>query len=173
MVIPTWQLKIVVTPVISVANHLLSADTYFKNFSHTMHPADNLQVNISYDNNTIDSLHFLNNQIQERTFTLTDDHEIVDHTIIFNLSGKNNSHSCHTDTNETVSWLLKFDLYIENFCISGVFLENNNTDEFFSDFYVGENGTRILKIKTPIYRWLLQHEDNILRSMHNLNNSAL
>jgi hypothetical protein len=170
---PTWELKIVVTPLISIANDIFSADTHFKNFSHTMYPADSLQLDIDYDGNTIDSLHFLNNQTQERRFKLADEYEKTDHAITFKLSGKNENHSYHTDTNDDVSWIFRIDLYIEQFFVSGLFLESGNADDFFSNFYLGENGTRGLKIQTPIYRWLFQHESSLLRSVVNHKNSPL
>jgi len=170
---PTWELKIVVTPLINIAKDIFSADTYLKNFSHTMYPADSLQLDIAYDNNTIDSLHFLNNQTQERSFKLADEYEKTDHAITFKLSNKNDNHSYHTDTNEDVSWILRIDLYIEQFFVSGLFLENGNADEFFSNFYLGENGIRVLKLQTPIYRWLFQHESSLLHSVVNHKNSPL
>jgi hypothetical protein len=170
---PTWELKLVVTPLISIANDIFSADTHFKNFSHTMYPADSLQLDIDYDGNTIDSLHFLNNQTQERRFKLADEYEKTDHAITFKLSGKNENHSHHTDTNDDVSWIFRIDLYIEQFFVSGLFLESGNADDFFSNFYLGENGTRVLKIQTPIYRWLFQHESSLLRSVVNHKNSPL
>jgi hypothetical protein len=156
---------------ISIANDFFSAGTHFEKFSHTMYPADDLQVGISYNDSTIDSFNFLNNNPQERIFALHDNQEIVDHTIKVTLSGKHDNHSYHTDTYEDISWVLKLDLYIENFLVCGLFLENETPDEYLSDFYIGENSTHILKIQTPIYRWLFQHEDRILRPVLGLKNS--
>jgi hypothetical protein len=156
--IPTWQLTAVVTPVIAIDEKIFSADTGYAQFSHVMHPADNLQVDIVYDENTIDSLNFLNNQMQKTTLALPDTQEITDHTLKFIISGKNDNHSYLTETKNSVSWLLKVDLYIENLAVCALTLTIEN-----GDFYIGENSTHVLEIQTPIYRWLFQHENNIIQ----------
>lgn len=165
--IPTWQLTAIVTPVIAIDNKIFSADTGYTQFSHAMHPADDLQVDIVYDKNTTDSLNFLNNQMQKITLTLPDTQEITDHTLKFIISGKNDNHSYLTETKTSVSptmqrlrtrhstWLLKIDLYIENLAICALAIENG-------DFYIGENSVHVLEIQTPIYRWLFQHENRII-----------
>ena len=130
--IPTWQLTAIVTPVIAIDNKIFSADTGYTQFSHVMHPADDLQVDIVYDKNTTDSLNFLNNQMQKIILTLPDTQEITDHTLKFIISGKNDNHSYLTETKNSVSWLLKIDLYIENLAICALAIENG-------DFYIGEN----------------------------------
>jgi hypothetical protein len=115
-----------------------------------------------YDENTIDSLNFLNNQMQKTTLALPDTQEITDHTLKFIISGKNDNHSYLTETKNSVSWLLKVDLYIENLAVCALTLTIEN-----GDFYIGENRTHVLEIQTPIYRWLFQHENNIYEKRNN------
>lgn len=156
---PTWQLKVRVTPMITIAENIFSADTHYAQFSHTMHPADTLQVDIVYDDVTLESFNFLNNQVQETIFTLDDDQTLLNHNLKFIFSGKTDNHSYHTETKEDVSWVLKFDVYIEYLPMVeypyGIF--NGIVPSI-----IGNNGTTTLQIETPIYRWLLQHSTAII-----------
>lgn len=161
--IPTWQLTVVATPVVSVNDKVLSADMWNAQFSHNMHPADDLKVEIVYNDTTVDSLKFLKNQIQKTTHTLSDTQELADHTYKFIISGKNNNHNYLTKTKDSVTWLIKLEVYLENLSVTGLLTENATIEDFWPDFYVGKNGTYTLKIQTPIYGWLLQHDDWIVK----------
>ena len=164
IVTPTWKLKVGITPFISV-NHdnIFSADAYYAKFSHGMLPADCLQVDIIYDDILLESLNCLDNQAKETTLALVDDQIITSHILKFKLSGKTDGHTYHNESNNDVSWLLRLDLYIEDLCICGLLLDHKSTNDFSSEFYMGENRTHTLQIQTPIYRWLLQHDDYILQ----------
>ena len=149
------------TPLITIAENIFSAETHYAQFSHTMHPADTLQVDIMYDDVTLESFNFLNNQAQEAIFTLDDDQILLNHNLKFIFSGKTDNHSYHTETKEDVSWVLKFDVYIEYLPMV------KDPYGIFNDIappIIGNNGTTTLKIETPIYKWLLQHSTTILNA---------
>ena len=159
--LPIWQLKVRVTPLINIADSIFPAETHYAQFSHTMHPADTLQVDIVYDDVTLESFNFLNNQAQEMIFTLTDDQTRLNHNLKFVFSGKTDNHSYHTEIKEDVSWVLKFDVYIEGLPMV------EEPYGIFNDIVppiIGNNSTTTLKIETPIYRWLLQHSNAIVRA---------
>jgi len=168
IVIPTWELTVGVTPMIGIAGSIFSAETHYSQFVPGMHAADDLQFDIVYDNTVINSLRFLNNQPQITTHTLVDDHTNTNHTLQFVLSGKNDSHSYHTNDGGDVSWILKIDLYIENLSMTDVVDEQLDCLPDAMTSYMGENGTKTLKIQTPIYRWLLTHDNTILMPYRNL-----
>ena len=141
----SWELTVVATPVISINNEIFPAEAYFEKLL-CINSADELMVDIVYDNVKLDSFNFLNNQAYKSTFLLKDDHKITDHTLEITLSGKNSSHIYADDS---VSWLIKIEVYIENLPIM---LE----DEVVK--MVGENSNTTLQLTTPIYRWLLDRD---------------
>lgn len=161
--IPTFNLNVVATPWVGIADNICSAETHYEQFSHVMHPADDLQLEIVYDDVSLESLNFPGNQSQETVFTLVDDRQNTDHVLKFIFSGKTDNHSYHTETKEDVSWILKLDLYIENLFVAGLLMENASTEQFDSEFYIGKNGTYMLTIQTPIYKWLFQYDDWFVR----------
>lgn len=161
--IPTFNLNVVATPLISIAGNICSAETHYEQFSHVMHPADDLQLEIVYDDISLESLNFLGNLPQETVLALVDDQLDTDHVLKFIVSGKTDNHSYHTQTKDDISWLLKLDVYIENLFVGGLLMEDAIKEQFDSEFYIGENGTHILAIQTPIYKWLFQYEDWFVR----------
>lgn len=157
----TWQLKIVATPLIVINENIFSAEIHYAQFSHVMHPADALQVDILYDDTILDSVNFLNNQALETIFTLDDDHTKFDHNLKFIFSGKTDHHSYLTETHDSVTWVLKLEVWIEHLPIVpdlyGIFND-------IAPSIIGNNGTTTLQIETPIYKWLIQHSNAILRA---------
>ena len=147
-----WQLKVVATPVVGIDGDVFPAEVY-KEQALTMNTAAELQIDIEYDNIKLDSFNFSNHQAHETIFTLKDDHEITDHALRVILSGKNASHIYDDDS---VSWLIKIEVYIENLPI---LLEDDAVA------IVGENGTTSLSIATPVYRWLLDR-DTLIRKAY-------
>jgi len=142
--IPVWELKVIATPIVGINGDVFPAEVY-KERALTMNTAAELQIDVVYDNIKLDSFDFSNPQPHETIVKLKDDHEITDHVLNIILSGKNASHIYDDDS---VSWLVKLEVYIENLPI---LLEDDAVK------IVGENGATTLQLTTPIYRWLLDH----------------
>jgi hypothetical protein len=150
--IPVWELKVIATPVIGIAGEIFPAEAHFEKLLR-INSAEDLQINVVYDNIKLDSFDFSNPQPHETVVTLKDDHEITDHTLEITLSGMTSSHMYDDDS---VSWLVKIEVYIENLPI---LLEDDAVK------ILGENGTTSLSIATPVYRWLLDR-DTLIRKAY-------
>jgi len=146
--VPVWELKVIATPMIGIDGDVFPAEEYLKRLLR-INSADELQIDVLYDNIKLDSFNFSNHQPHETIVKLKDDHEITDHVLNIVLSGKNAS---HIYDDNSVSWLIKLEVYIENLPI---LLEDDTVKMF------GENGVTTLQLTTPIYRWLLDHTTSI------------
>lgn len=154
-VTPVWQLRVDVEPMINIGNTIHSAQEKYPNYSRKMLDARRLRFEVLYDDIVVGTSTFDKNLPQQMIINLEDTREHAEHALTFRLSGKTNAHSC-IDNNNDVSWVLKFNFWIEQLPMAAYYSKLNS-------FVIGQNSSQSITIKTPIYAWLLENYYSIIQ----------
>lgn len=148
-----WKLVIKAWPVLTVAEKTVSIDqaAYYTDLL-SYH---DIKFNLAYDDRVVTSENIKDRMIIEHW--LTDDKTQKDHRIAFWLSHKGDGHNVLRN-NQEISVCLACEVSVEDLVIS-------NTMTGGGLILLGENEKSVeLGVKTPIYRWLLEHKHEFHRT---------
>lgn len=162
-IIPVWKLTVQVEPLISVGEDIFPAAEKYPEFQHGMQSAENLTFCVQYDDSVVGTINFPGNKTQRLDIMIPDDPQETDHLLQFELLGKTDDHSYHTQDMQDVSWILKFDFWIEDLPMTSQFYHTGRLQHGPPTDIMGQNSFQTMPIKTPIYFWLLRHFDLIFR----------
>lgn len=171
--IPTWRLDLTIEPGIMVnyETWILARD-YNKNAGQNFIPAwDEMFIEVFYDNVALLEKQALSQNNIIISCDLLDDTKNTDHVLKIVLSGKIDDHSFIYDNKTEATTMIRVQINIEdlpiNFCLGDthVFTSESTGDTRQWSEFIGENGKQLVEIKTPIYQWLIQHEQQIIQEM--------
>lgn len=128
-----------------------------------------LNFEIALDDSTIFQSNF-NHTTTTKFIKWVDDLDQRTHKLIFALQGKSDDHSwLISDTLENVTLGVKFYFEIEDLPTIDLFYQSatykTNNEIKCGSTIMGENGIQIMTFESPVYPWLFQHQDLIVRAI--------
>lgn len=157
--ISTWELKIKINPILTINGEIFNISES-SNFPG-LDDIKNMSVSIHYD---LIELYSSSITVNPTTFcaNLPDDKKNINHRLNITLQNKVNGHTVYLN-NKHITLAIDVTVFVENMCINliiyklGIFKEQSGGVTL-----IGENGTLSIDIKTPIYKWLLDHKKLLL-----------
>jgi hypothetical protein len=155
----TWNLTVLIEPGVNV-----DATTWSPGQGSSHYDQNNIVVEILLGDNCL-----LNARLNTKKLVFSknvvgtrDPHR---ENLIIKLSGKPND----PDLKDNNHIAIKIDVLIENLSIIplfetyGCFISDSNSEHKIAGEFIGENGQQVIEIYTPIYVWLLLHQQTFRR----------
>jgi hypothetical protein len=155
----TWNLTALIEPGVNV-----DANTWGPGQGFDYYDQNNIVVEIFLGNTCL-----LNTRLDTKKLvfskSIADTCDPQRENLIIKLSGKPNN----PDLKDNNHIAIKIDVLIENLSIlplfetHGCFISDSNSEHKIAGEFIGENGQQVIEIYTPIYVWLLQHQQTFRR----------
>jgi hypothetical protein len=165
---PVWQLQVVVEPMLSI-DYVLSPGVLFSIFEQKIANAEQLTFEILYDGVVLGKTNFPDNKKQEFAIEINDTIKFETHLLEFKMSGKEDIHSCFSDKGESVTWIIKYDFFIEDLPMEMLLYRMSETSENCVTLSLGQNETESVVLETPVYGWLVKNSSSIFRDLQRTN----
>ena len=150
----TWNLKIIITP------GLINDDKWAP-LDLSQHFKDLIRINITFGDILLDKI--LGNQpiVLEKDFE--DSNQPQWQKLVITFSEKD----INTPLADNEHSVIRIQIFVENILITNILETIGNYCTAYGETklgaeFIGENGKQSLEIYTPIYVWLLEHQDLIL-----------
>jgi hypothetical protein len=164
---PVWNLKILAQPEFAIDyDQRYSADKQNDLYPGTHFPFENLELIIRYDQTQLATHCFADNSPIVINQNFADNTEFCNHELTIELKGADVYNNFLLDR-RIITLGVNIELFIEGIDLTWYldnnqcFLSKNNGHEYGRKFMT-ENGRQTIDLQTPIYCWLINHQNFIV-----------